>query len=165
MFSSWLNPTECKNEMLFSFTAAKEFQRYFKKSKTIFESQCHQGFFVIWLASYWHSPFSPSLKLPPCGLEGQCGAVRPQTRNTHVVKLLWTGILIKKARKTAGWSLFSKEMQQSVLCSVFSSASLFCPFSLCPDRTQILITWWDYISRPCVCNRACGFSYNLHEPL
>lgn len=117
----------------------------------------------------WHLTgiplFSPSLKLPPCGLEGQCGAVRPQTRNTHVVKLLWTGILIKKARKTAGWSLFSKEMQQSVLCSVFSSASLFCPFSLCPDRTQILITWWDYISRPCVCNRACGFSYNLHEPL
>lgn len=126
MFSSWLNPTECKNEMLFSFTAAKEFQRYFKNSKTIFESQCHQGFFVIWLASYWHSPFSPSLKLPPCGLEGQCGAVRPQTRNTHVVKLLWTGILIKKARKNR--RLVPLFQSNATVCAL--QCFLFCLFVL-----------------------------------
>lgn len=91
--------------------------------------------------------------------------------HVYVAKLLWAGILINSREKPQSGPRIQRNTH-SAFCSVFSSTMfppsppfLFLSFSLYWEGTQILITWWDYILCPCVCNRACGFSYNLHEPL
>lgn len=92
--------------------------------------------------------------------------------SVYVMKPLGAGILIKRAGRTTVWPLDpTKHPDYALSAFLFKnfhplfSAPLYSSFNLYWERKQILIAWWDYILCPCVCNGACGFPYNLHEPL
>lgn len=130
-------------------------------------------FFVIWVISFSLMAF-PFFCPWSCPLWKDNIVQQDHKRIAHVCSeaaMSWHFNL--KARKTTVWPSNPKKHNiqivpfQHFLFNNFTSfsASLFFSYSLYQERTQILITWWDYTLYPCVCNRACGFSYNLHEPL
>ncbi len=132
-----------------------------------------RGKWVFLWSGWTDSLMAFSLSVPetaPCGGIMWCNKTT-NTSHMYVVKLLWAGILIKRKEKPQSAPRIQRNTTYGLcLLSIFNSfpsfpSCLFFSFSLCRERTQILITWWDYILCPCVCNRACGFSYNLHEPL